>query len=938
MDTVISSQFNNPWLFSVVKRFFGLSLYHILLLSPIFAHTALADDNQLNLTDANSYALLPHLESLQPQADKVMSFKDVLDSQEFLPFPGGSIPVINQDIWYRFTLNNPAPEDSRWILDFAETLFDDIEFYYQQDGEWLSYRTGLLHDLSTRAINSLFVAFPLEAEAGSIKTFYFRIKTPHYPMIYPSLYAASDYATLITLHVGLSLVFIGILLGITLVITSTIIALKGNNGLLLFAFSIVAMLLIVAYINGIIYEFMPGAPGLHRALYPYLAVGANIFLLLFVRELFNLKNRRPALDRFLCLYLLAALFVPLIHIFDGFLSLPALSNMISFLTIFILFMMGFEAYMARLPSAFFYLIALLLYLLPTAYSIVGARGLLPYDIWGRHAYELGVLFLGVFISLSIRETLREKIKLKDESKNHNLVVDTRDKMKSEFLAAISHEIRTPINGVLGMAQLLHKTQQNETQKYYTDTIINSGQTLLTVINDILDLSKSDAGKLSLEVESVNLGGMIVNISNKFNSNLKGDAIRYHYAIDASVPNFVITDPVRLEQIVSNLLTNAAKFTEQGKIEFTVSLVSGEDDSKQAVVRFTVTDTGVGIPLRMQELIFDPYTQDRDSTIKNNPFHSTGLGLTICKRLVELMKGEIFLESAIGIGSKFWFDIPLTIDNPKQAMYRSDQWSLAGFHIGIVNMPRRHIENLSIHFRHYGINVTSLTTVEQAAVIDPPIDVLILFVLSRRQLQEDVEITAQCGKYKVIALLEPGLEEPSVDSIDGSLVTYLRVPAGVDLFFQALFDVLLIRGNPETSGAIDEASSPNDVKQSLNILVIEDNAVNQKVAQAMLESLGCSVLLANNGLQGLEMYKQHASTLHLVLMDCEMPIMDGFESTLNIRKYESETHLSKVPIIALTAHALPVNKELCLKSGMDSVLTKPIKLIHLEQAITSAIIL
>jgi signal transduction histidine kinase/ActR/RegA family two-component response regulator len=753
-------------------------------------------------------------------------------------------------------------------------------------------------------------------------------------MIYPILYAASDYANLITVHIGLSLIFIGILLGVSLVVTATIISSRDNKGLLFYAFAIVAMLLIVAYINGLLYPLMPDSPELHRALYPYISQAANIFLLLFVRELFTLKRRRPFVDRFLVLYLFASLAFPLIHIIVGFSMLPLVANMVSLVTILILFLMGVEAYIARLPSAFFYLVALVFYLLPTAYSILGARGLLPYDVWGRHSYELGLLFLGVFISLSIRETLRETIKLRGESSKRTLVVDTRDKMKSEFLAAMSHEIRTPINGVLGMAQLLQKTNQNQTQQYYTDTIINSGQTLLTVINDILDLSKSDAGKMSLEPEPVNLGQLIVNISNKFSSNINSKKMRYHYSLDPLVPNFVITDPVRLEQVISNLLTNAAKFTEDGSIVLSISkLAVEEDSSNQATLRFTVTDTGVGISAQMQDSIFDPYTQDRDSALKTSPFNSTGLGLTICKRLVELMQGSIFVDSHPGKGAKFWFEIPVKIDNPKQALYQTRQKQLSGFHIGLLGMPALHEEALSAHLRSVGIIVSGFDAIDQASKVSPPIDVLVSFVLNPCQLHDDITSAALAGNYKVLALLKPGLEEPSSDDLHSLLVSYLRVPAGVNFFFQALFYLLLTEHEKTLPTSSLETSAPNatDHKQT-NVLVVEDNAVNQKVAEAMLESLGCTVLLANNGLEGFEMYKKHCQQLDFVLMDCEMPVMDGFDCTRNIRQHETDTQLENIRIVALTAHALPVNKELCLKSGMNSVLTKPIKFNHLEQTL------
>ena len=249
------------------------------------------------------------------------------------------------------------------------------------------------------------------------------------------------------------------------------------------------------------------------------------------------------------------------------------------------------------------------------------------------------------------------------------------------------------------------------------------------------------------------------------------------------------------------------------------------------------------------------------------------------------------------------------------------------------MPTLHREDLSDQFRSFGINVSCFDAIDQACKVSPPIDVLISFVLNSSLLLDDIFPAAMAGNYKIVALLKPGLEEPDNDDIDSSLVSYLRVPAGVNFFFQALFDLLLSEDvNKFTTPSIEGTSSNYiDYKQA-NVLVVEDNAVNQKVAEAMLESLGCTVLLANNGLEGFDIYKENFHQLNLVLMDCEMPVMDGFDCTRKIRQYETDTQLKHICIVALTAHALPVNKELCLKSGMDSVLTKPIKFNDLEQAL------
>ena len=342
----------------------------------------------------------------------------------------------------------------------------------------------------------------------------------HQPLVYPVLYSQKRFSHIAGLHGGISVLIIGILFGITVFTVITIHASKEGNRFKGFTLLIIMLSLTIAYTNGFLYSLMPESPLLHRALYPYIIAATNIVFIFFVRGLLYFASRRPRHDKFIQLYLASFIFFPIVHLTFGVEPLSIYANTISLVTVLIMFFLGIDGYRQNIPSSNFYLAGIFLYLFPTLYTLLGAQGIVAYHVWAHHAYEFGALFLGVFMALSVGRSLGDSIKTKDESINRALVVETREKMKSEFLAAMSHEIRTPINGVLGMAQLLQHTGQTETQSYYTDIIINSGKTLLTVINDILDLAKMEAGKFSLSQEPVDLGKLLVYAGTVFGSSLR----------------------------------------------------------------------------------------------------------------------------------------------------------------------------------------------------------------------------------------------------------------------------------------------------------------------------------------------------------------------------------------------------------------------------------
>lgn len=909
-------------------------LGHSLLVSPLIVFLILccsmaalsARAETLVLSTQTEVVLQPYLEMLPSGVVEVgASIDTVAASESFVVSRGGAIPANNVDVWYRFTVLNKNTR-TEWVLDFAEVLFDEIEVFYQHEGTWKRFKTGLKYPFSSRPIDNSYYAFPLEIGLEQSTSFYFKIRTMHQPLVYPILYSEKSFIRAAGIHSAISLLIIGFLIGIMVITSVIILNSRESKRLLVFSLVIVGVLASVCYSSGFLFVVLGDFPKFHRGLFLYVVGFANILFLLFCRELLKLSSRRPQQDRLLKMYIAAFLVIPIVHVVAGPESLVRVVTLNSLLTVILLFAIGLDGIRHKVPSAKTYIAGLVLFLGPTVYTILGSLGVIEYSVWGRHAYELGASMLGLFLALSVGQRVFATRKRHEQLVTKTQLVETRDQLKSEFLAAMSHEIRTPINGVLGMAQLLQQTKQNETQVHYTDIIINSGKTLLAVINDILDLSKVEAGKLTLVEEEINLGQMAVYASTLFSTSLSERKIRYTYEVAVDAPIYLFADPARLQQLISNLLNNACKFTTEGSIAFLIEKVEDLEDG-EVLMRFSVVDTGIGISDEMQQLIFDPYTQERST--HSRPYDSTGLGLAICKRFVELMGGKIYVESTLNEGSKFWFDVPLKLNIDKQRLYEHRCAQLQGVHLLVANMPTQHAESTAAHMKHWGMQVDICSVRDLTVESFNGVDVVMMLYRPDGMPFDSVVQAAIKHRFKVLFVFAPGFEEPELKEEYSSFVRVMRAPAGIASFQKMIYSLVT---NQEMK-KVARVTSGEDTFHGLQVLVAEDNVVNQKVIEAMLNKLGCVVTVVANGRLALEAYSQDPSSCDLVVMDCEMPEMDGYTATAEIRKLEqSNGTVSPVPIMALTAHALPANHIRCIDSGMTAVMTKPLDFEELKKTI------
>ncbi|MEF2265937.1 response regulator [Janthinobacterium sp. LS2A] len=506
--------------------------------------------------------------------------------------------------------------------------------------------------------------------------------------------------------------------------------------------------------------------------------------------------------------------------------------------------------------------------------------------------------------------------------------DAANRAKSEFLAKMSHEIRTPMNGVLGMTELLQRTELSPKQQRFVHTVHRSGESLLSIIDDILDFSKIEAGKLVLEHIPFDLRQVIDDVVALFANGIQRKAIEFTSRIASDVPQHVRGDPVRLRQILTNLLNNATKFTERGEISVDVSCPAAGQ------IRLEVRDTGIGMAPEAAAAVFQPFRQ-ADSTTSRK-YGGTGLGLAIIKQLVEMMGGNIVLKSVAGQGSSFAVTIAVGIVAPEDAPPAAPpRVSLAALNVLVVD---DHATNRSILLQHaIEWQMAAASAADGAEALDllqaalrggRPFDLAIIDmrmpVMDGAELVRAIKADAGMAALKIIML----------SSLDASAELRQLTALGVEYCLTKPVRAMELRHCIEavcgygtlapTSAAMPALPAPADTADAgqapLRMLLVEDNAINQEIALAMLEDSGYEATPADNGARALALWERYP--FDVILMDCQMPEMDGFEATRRLRRMESEQGRSRTPIIALTANAILGDRELCLDAGMDDYLAKP----------------
>ncbi|NRB40199.1 MAG: response regulator [Pseudomonadales bacterium] len=751
----------------------------------------LAEEEKVFLSGCLEYAVASHQE---------LSIEKLLlgNGISYKPYNGGALVKQAEDVYFRCTIENTLAVDRELLLRLDVVHYNEITFFYQQGDKVVQQQAGLDYPYAQRPLDYRLYAFPFSLPANSSLTVYLKINSSHYPLFFPYIIDRFSAKSLSDMSSNYNLLIIGGMAGVFLYVLFIMFYTREFENLIPYTLYVLSSLLMVLYLKGFIYTWMPQSPVLHQYIYILLSAALCFAFPVFTRNYFQLKYAHKKLDWLMKISALLALIVMLLPAVLS--KTDAINATLIAANFVILATLGTSLYMWWLKrgSYGFHALGMVLFTGMTYLPLLGGQGVLNSYMLSQHGYETASLLLALLFAFAITDKTNRYREEKRALEVSEAMARAESQEKSEFLAKMSHEIRTPMNGVLGMLQLLGSTKLDAEQRHYLDVVNSSGQSLLSIINNVLDYSKVTQGHLELEMINFELPALVETVCDTFRlSSEKNHQLELQLA--ENLPARVIGDPTRIRQVLVNLISNAYKFTEQGQIR--VECEWRPISSERGHVYFSVVDNGVGISEQQQDGLFESFSQADVSTTRK--YGGTGLGLSICKELVELMNGDIGFQSVEHEGSTFWFNLAM-------------------------------------------------------------------------------DIVSESNKNTVIYFTQE-LDWPGFETAP-------------------------------------------------RILLAEDNMTNQLVMKGYLAKLGLQADIVVSGSDAVDRVSSAERPYDIIFMDCEMPEMDGYTATRQIRAYEANNHQTAVPIIAVTAHAIKELRQKCLDAGMNAHLSKPFTLKELKAVI------